>query len=99
MIGVIFSNKDLTSGLNQLSKMISYWEYSSNIITRKNVTSYGVTIELNHKDIWRVIVPNDNVRGLRCNVALIDKNIPQEIVKTIIAPMATNPVWNAIGYY
>lgn len=99
MTGIIFSNKTIQPGVEQLFKMFEYWEKSGDVITKKFSTSDNISIELNHKDLWKVVVPNEKVRGLRCNIALIDKNIPQEIVERIIMPMATNPIWSAIGYY
>lgn len=80
MTGIIFSNKTIQPGVEQLSKMFKYWEKSGDVITKKSTTSHNILVELNHKDLWKVVVPNEKMHELRCNVALIDKNIPQEIV-------------------
>ena len=100
MIGIVFGTTlDVAHDkLNLMSKEYeSFWK-----INIEKVISYHneYTIIFSNGDIWRCAEANGfSSRGRRCNIALIDKNIPKEVVGSIILPCIINYPYGAVGYY
>ena len=100
MIGIVFGTTlDVAyDKLNLMSKEYeSFWK-----INIEKVISYHneYTIIFSNGDIWRCAEANGfSSRGRRCNIALIDKNIPKEVVSSIILPCIINYPYGAVGYY
>ena len=100
MIGIVFGTTlDVAHDkLNLMSKEYeSFWK-----INIEKVISYHneYTIIFSNGDIWRCAEANSfSSRGRRCNIGLIDKNIPKEVVSSIILPCIINYPYGAVGYY
>ena len=47
----------------------------------------GSTAEFGNGDFWRVCRASDCSRGVRCNVAYIQRSIPYDVYRTIISPV------------
>ena len=100
MIGIIFGST-LDSARDKLDKMTIEYKRFWKVEVKKVISSkYEYTIIFSNGDMWRCAEANGfSSRGRRCNIALIDKNIPKEVVSSIILPCIINYPYGAIGYY
>lgn len=88
MKGVIWCT-NLSDGNKMLEKIIDNYEFygiDMEINGYKHSKLNGSSVTFNNGDNWRVCKANEYSRGVRCNIAYIQKNIPYNIYRTIILP-------------
>lgn len=99
MIGLVFGSTFETA-CQKLDKMLEDWVHiykMKNIeILHKSSDKYVVRFG---NQTWQAAIPQSECRWRRCNVALIDRNIPQETIDEYILPYVNLKPWTAIGYY
>lgn len=98
MTGIIYGNT-IQAAEQKLDTMIEEWVRQHIKIKCLLRSPSGSKIMLSNNECWYTKLTNEFCRGFRCNVALIDKNIPQEIIEQVIMPCVTNRPWTAVGYY
>jgi hypothetical protein len=59
----------------------------------------GDSITFENGDHWKVIKADESGRGYRLNVSYIQREIPQEIINTVIIPATTAFPFQAFNYY
>lgn len=67
-------------------------------INRK-ASTHNVYITFANGDYWYSCRASESSRGMACNVAYIDYNIPTEIVNTIIKPSIKSFPYRAYNYF
>ena len=99
MRGIIYGNT-LEVARERLDKLIDeylkFWKIDTKQI-RKSQNEYVVIFT--NGDIWRAVLCHDRIRGVRCNIALVDNQIPKIMVDCIIRPCITHYPFGALGYY
>lgn len=99
MIGLVYG-ATFEIACAKLDKMVDYFisTYGANEVNSisRGDTHYVVTVRSQR---WEAKVPGMGARYARCNVALIDKNIPQETIDEYVKPYVCLKPWTAIGYY
>lgn len=86
MKGAIWS-MTAAEGNEMLEKVIeNYTRYGIELRHKKISAISGSTAEFGNGDSWRVCKASDCSRGVRCNVAYIQRSIPYDVYRTIISP-------------
>lgn len=86
MKGAIWS-MSAAEGNEMLEKVIeNYTRYGITIRNKKISAISGSTVEFNNGDYWRVCRASDCSRGVRCNVAYVQRSIPLKVYREIICP-------------
>lgn len=98
MTGIIYGNTKQVIE-QKLDDMIKIWVNQDVKIKYLSRTSHGDKVTLDNGECWFTKITDDSCRGFRCNVALIDKNIPQEVIEQVVMPCVTAYPWTAVGYY
>lgn len=86
MVGIIYGNSIKTAE-KKLDDMIKIWVNQDIKIKYLSRAPHGDKIMLDNGECWYTKSTNEFCKGFRCNVALIDKNIPQEIIEQVIMPL------------
>ena len=83
----------------RMENIIKDYEFFWNIKPRWVVKNkYTFQVEFENNDIWHAISMNSNSRGRKCNILLIDENIPQEF-RGIFEACVINRPYSGISYY
>ena len=97
--------KGIVWGLNRptcdgrLNKLITEYELFWNIKPKKiRQSQQTYEVEFENGDIWMAVVITESARGRKCNISLVDKRIPYELIP-IIKSCTICPPFNAISYY
>lgn len=99
MTGTIWC-KEYTKGNNMLKKVVA--DYGQMRITPNyynNSIKIGNFVEFENGDNWKVVKATDSNRGVRSNIAYIDRSIDMETVKCIIHPTLTSMPFSAYRLY
>ena len=98
MKGIVWGNRWI-SAVNQLDKIaIKYKQLHINPVQIvKTKTEYTITYE--NGDNWRAVLGNINIRGYKCNISYIDREIADDIVDTIIKRCTTCFPYHGFEYY
>ena len=72
-----------------------------NIILQEKIFNAGknYVIVFKNQDVWSIIPARTNAKGNACNISYIDRNIPQELVRTIIKPATKAIPFQGYLYY
>ena len=98
MRGIIwYSQKDI--GLKQFKKICDGYKRLNIDCLRIRETSMQIFAEFRNGDVWKAIPATDSSRGHSCNVAYIDKNIPQFTIDMRIMPCIKALPYKAYNYY
>ena len=95
MKGIIwyYTNKEI--GLERLEQLIKdYQRIRIEVIHR---TKYEV--EFDNGDIWYVAPSRGSSRGNTCNIGLIERGTPEDIIHTIVMPCIKSYPYRAYNYY
>ena len=86
---------------NKLNLMSTDYERFWKVEIERIISSrYEYKIIFSNGDIWTCMAANNgNCCGRRCNIALVDRNIPKKIVDYVIRPLLVRQPFGAIGYY
>lgn len=100
MIGIVWTERiDSIDGKTQFLQIrqgyIDEGIYPVKEVRQKNICY----IKFVNNDIWYLIRANENVRGYRCNVAYIHRNISSGIINNIILPSLLPKPYRGITYY
>ena len=68
-------------------------------VTKSRINSNTLYVEFSNGDTWEVVATSDRSRGRACNVSLIEKCTPEEIVNQVILPCTKNSPYRAYNYY
>lgn len=98
MRGIIVGNT-YEKAAKKLDRMIkdyqNFWNIKPQTIM-KNKLQYKVLFENN--DVWEILSTNSNARGHKCNILLVDIDIPEEIVWELRSNIIYIP-YGGISYY
>ena len=72
--------------LKIVTEVISYLLQNPNGVIELKKSKYDTLVSFRNGSLIRVIVANDGARGQRYNGAIIDSDIIQEIIDTVIFP-------------
>lgn len=82
-------------GLQRLEQLIN--EYRRIRIEVIHRTQTEVTFD--NGDLWKVVPADDRSRGQACNVGLIERGTPEDVIHTRIMPCIKNYPYRAYNYY
>ena len=98
MKGIIWY-KTKQKGLMCLKRLINdYAQINIEVLIRRNNT-LQVYIQFSNNDIWLVTPAINSSRGNASHIALIDTDIEQDIVDTIIMPTLKMKPYRAYNFY
>ena len=100
MIGIVWTERiDSIDGKTQFLQIrqgyIDEGIYPVKEVKQKNICC----IKFVNNDIWYLIRANENVRGHRCNVAYIHRNISSGIINSVILPSLLPKPYRGVTYY
>ena len=98
MKGVIWY-KTKQKGLMRLEKLIDDYDRINIYVQIMQNNMSGVHIRFSNNDVWIVAPATDCSRGIACNIALIDNDIEQDIINTIIMPTLKMKPYRAYNFY
>ena len=88
---------DIKEGNLKLEEIIKNYEKCGiTVCNKKNHSIVGSLVEFSNGDHWRVCSASDHFRGVRCNVAYIQRSIPYDIYRTVINPCMFDFPFSAI---
>lgn len=100
MKGIIWYAYDKEKALDKLKSIKETYINASHIDVEKEIHSINDNyIIFNNGDYWRVIKATEASRGYRANLSYISKDIPQDIIHTIIRPITTAIPYCGFNYY
>lgn len=97
MRAAIWAN-DRKTGDNQLLKIERQYNLFHIKTKRKVISSNGSWIEFENGDLWRVCT-SLALRAYKCNIAYIERNVPEEVVNQIIKPQVMAYPYQAFNYF
>lgn len=95
MIGIVWGSTQQIANEKLEEVKNNYLSFGNNPVVEVEKCYF----ETQNGDVWRALAAIDLARGYRCNISYIDKQIPQEIVETIIYPSTTAGPYQAYNYY
>lgn len=95
MKGVIWCT-NLSDGNKMLEEIINKYKYSGIDLNDYKINFYNSFATFNNRDYWSVRKASEQSRGIRCNIAYIQRNIPYNIYRTIIEPTIVEYPFSAI---
>lgn len=98
MKGIIYCNK-IEAGLEQFKKIIEDYDTIGIKCEKPRVSANQAFADFDNGDRWTVVKATDGARGYACNVAYIDRMIPDDFVETIIMPTIKAFPYQAYRYY
>lgn len=99
MRGIIWYYTKREVGMEKLEQLVSnYVRMGIKLIKLVNNKVISEAI-FDNGDYWKVCSSYQNSRGQSCNIALIERNTPEEIINTIIKPCIKSLPYNAYNYY
>lgn len=90
---------DKLAGQAECEKIIHNYQRKEIEIVKKITSGGNQQILFSNGDIWNVCYASDSARGSCCNISLIEKNIPKQIIETIIIPCTKALPYTAFKYY
>lgn len=90
---------DKLAGQAECEKIIHNYQRKGIEIVKKITSGGNQQILFSNGDIWTVCYASDSARGSCCNISLIEKNIPKQIIETIIIPCTKALPYTAFKYY
>lgn len=100
MRGLVFG-ATLDVARDKLNRISTEYERFWNVEIERIISSrYEYTMIFSNGDVWRCVkADKTHCRGRKCNIALVDRTIPREVVETIIRPCVVRDPYGALGYY
>ena len=99
MKGIIYCDK-LETGLGQFKKIIEDYANIGITCDKPVANANQARVTFNNGDEWIVVSATEGMaRGHACNVAYIDRMIPDDFVETIIMPTIKAFPYQAYRYY
>jgi hypothetical protein len=98
MRGIIYYDK-LETGLAEFKKIIEDYANIGITCDKPVANANQARVTFNNGDEWIVVRATDSARGHSCNVAYIDRMIPDDFVETIIMPTIKAFPYQAYRYY
>lgn len=95
MKGIVWYYTKKEVGLAKLENIIEeYRRMRINIIHR--TMDY---VEFDNQDIWQICSVQDRSRGHACNISLIERGTPEDLINIIIKPCTKAFPYRAFNYY
>lgn len=85
-------------GDNQLLKIEKQYNLFHIETKRRVMSSSGSWIEFENGDLWRVCTSLAS-RAYKCNIAYIERSVPEEVVNQIIKPQVMAYPYQAFNYF
>ena len=100
MRGIVFGTT-LDVARDKLNLMSTEYEKFWKVEIERIISSrHEYKMIFSNGDIWQCAEAiGANCCGRRCNIALVDRKIPREVVETIIRPCLVRYPYGALGYY
>lgn len=98
MRGVIWY-KTKEKGRLRLEKLINDYKQMNIGMQRVQNSTTEIHIQFSNNDVWIATSEINNNRGIACNVALIDNDIEQDIINTIIMPTLKMKPYQAYSFW
>lgn len=86
MTGIVFGNTFERAEI-QLNKIAQDYKMCHIFIEQLRKRNNSLEIIFDNGDIWRARAASESIRGIRCNVAYIDKTIPLKFANEVIKPL------------
>ena len=96
--GIVYYKK-IEDGIKQISKIAQDYKNIGIKITKTITTSTRVGFDFENGDEWRIAPGVESSRGCACNIAYIDRMIPDDIVEKVIMPTIKAFPYQAYSYY
>lgn len=99
MTGIIWYYTSKEVGKLRLEDLVEEYKKINIEVEQSWVNATSAAVIFKNGDRWEVVPANDRSRGRACNIALIEKCTPQDIVDTVILPCLKNYPFRAYNYY
>lgn len=99
MRGIVWYYTDREVGLSQFLKVIKDYEKMGFHITQAAQGKFNTFACFDNGDVWSLAKAGDGAKGRACNVGLIERNTPEEIIHSIIMPCIKLLPYRAYNYY
>lgn len=99
MKGIIYgSTKDVAyKKLDEIYNNYIKYTFNTAIKITKTLSEYSIIFD--NDDIWIACTSSEYQRGRACNIAYIDKTIPEETIQTIIMPTLKCQPYRAYNFF
>lgn len=98
MRGIVWGSTT-ASAKSKLNHIIDkYIEFGYRVEDQSN-NKFNAYVTFSNGDIWRAVRACESVRGIKCNVSYIERNISYDVYRTIIEPCTSRPPFTAIRLY
>ncbi len=98
MTGIIWYI-DKEKGEERMHQLVDEYNSLGIQIERIKNTATSYQIHFQNEDYWQLAPALSSSKGLACNISLIQKGIPKEIMGKIILPCTKSKPYRAMGYY
>lgn len=89
----------MEDGNVELQRMIDNYIAMQHAITSQVISKNNSRVIFDNGDEWRVLTATENRRGIRCNIAYIDRTIDKHIVETVIQRTMVSMPYMAYKYF
>lgn len=98
MRGIIWYEHRIV-GLVRFEQLLHEYDKAHIACTKCRNTSYEVSATFENGDFWKLAPANNHSRGQSCNIGLIERSIPEDIVHEVIFPCIKDYPYRAYNYY
>lgn len=99
MRGIIWYYSDVGAGMARFQKLVDEYDRVGIANHGGRVWSEGASIEFDNGDFWVMCSSKTSARGHACNVSLIERCTPEDVVRYKILPTLKSPPYQAYMYY
>lgn len=99
MKGIIWYYTDRKYGLDRFEQLIKDYEKIKIKAVKRSVSQFNYSVTFENGDNWILVSANTASRSQACNVGLIERGTPENIIHEIIMPCIKNYPYRAYNYY
>ena len=90
---------DKNKGEERMKQLIGEYQFLNIDIDSIKNSKAQYKVQFKNNDFWQLIPALDSSRGNICNISLVQKEIPKNVINEIILPCTKSKPYRAIGYY
>ena len=88
-----------SAGIARFEQLLHEYDMAHIACTKCRNTSFEVSATFENGDTWRLAPASDHSRGQACNIGLIERSVPEDIVHEVIFPCIKGYPYRAYNYY
>lgn len=97
--GIIWSYSSREKADKKLNEIIENYDQMGITATHVRRNSWEYSVQFKNGDRWEVKSAKESSRGSKCNVSLVDSEIPLDVFNVIIRPCTIAKPFSAIDFY